>query len=77
MASEPIATGSQRAPDVRVFLAEDGGWTIHVEREGQVVAIERYDDWHRVERRVAMLTTEISSRRHRLVAVQAEIGLVK
>lgn len=40
---------------VSVALAEEGGWLLLVERDGQVVATEHYDDWHRVERRRRLL----------------------
>ena len=49
------------APDIRVSPADDGGWIIRIEREGRTVAIERYSDWHRVERRVAILNLTIAA----------------
>jgi hypothetical protein len=49
------------APDIRVSTADDGGWVVTIDRAGRTVATERYSDWHRVERRVAILNLTIGA----------------
>lgn len=55
MTSSNPVTSSTRAPDIDVSIADDGGWVITIDRDGGTIATERYTDWHRVERRVAIL----------------------
>ena len=43
------------APLVQVSESADGGWDIRIEREGRAPVIEHYEDWHRLERRRAIL----------------------
>jgi hypothetical protein len=53
---------------VSVVLAERGGWLLLVERDGQVVATEHCDDWHRVERRRRLLEARTPHRLARAAA---------
>ena len=63
--SKAEATG---APEIHVATADGGGWVVTIDRDGQTVAIERYSDWHRVERRVAILRRAIGSDNLRVAA---------
>lgn len=45
----------QSIATIRVRASEQGGWDVRVEREGQPSIVEHYTDWHRVERRRAIL----------------------
>jgi hypothetical protein len=38
-----------------IALAEDRGWILRVELNGQIVATEHHHDWHRIERRRRLL----------------------
>jgi hypothetical protein len=40
---------------VWVSQSAAGGWDLAVEIDGRMVVREHYDDWHRVERRRALL----------------------
>ena len=60
----PLLTESHAAPEtaldthapvVHVSCPPSGGWDIRIEREGEAPALEHYSDWHRVERRRAIL----------------------
>lgn len=50
-------------PRVCVKLAERGGWDVYVELNRRVMRNEHCSDWHRVERRRAMLAAELGQRR--------------
>jgi len=58
MAQTVLARPVSARDDVHVWVASSaaGGWNLSVEIDGHVVAREHYDDWHRVERRRALLT---------------------
>ena len=43
------------APVVHVSESADGGWDIFIEHESETPVIEHYSDWHRLERRRAIL----------------------
>ena len=49
------------ASDIRVSVADNGGWVITVERDGQALVTEHRTDWHRVERRVEVLRSTLAS----------------
>jgi hypothetical protein len=53
---------------VRVTLARESGWTIEIEQPGRGSRFEHYSDWHRVERRVAVLGLTSRDRARRGVA---------
>ncbi|HEY5618564.1 MAG TPA: BamA/TamA family outer membrane protein [Vicinamibacterales bacterium] len=59
------------ATRVSVALAERSGWTLLVERDGQIVATEHHNDWHRVERRRKLLETTTRRRLERVAAALA------
>lgn len=44
-----------RAPVVLVSESANGGWDVRIEHEGDAPVIEHYSDWHRLERRRAIL----------------------
>jgi hypothetical protein len=43
------------APVVQVSESANGGWDVRIEHEGEAPLIEHYSDWHRLERRRAIL----------------------
>ena len=69
----------ERTTRTSIALAEDSGWILRVERNGQIVATEHHHDWHRVERRRRLLEARMpmprrlpasrSRRGHRGVAI--------
>ena len=61
MAPTAVAAGTPHRSNIRVCLAVNGGWLVTVERDGRVVTTEHHTDWHRVERRVAVLESSVMS----------------
>ena len=64
----------ERTTRTSIALAEDSGWILRVERNGQIVATEHYHDWHRVERRRRLLEARMPRRLTRVAAVLAMIA---
>jgi hypothetical protein len=75
MASTSANVVLEHASNIRVSPADGGGWVITVERAGQALVTERRSDWHRVERCVAVLRSDIASLLGRAVA-GAAIALI-
>ena len=61
MASSAANAAPPLTSKIRVSAANNGGWIITVERDGQALVTEHHTDWHRVERRVEALRTTIAS----------------
>ena len=69
MTPTAVAAASPHRPTIRVSLADNRGWLVTVEHDGQVVTTERHTDWHRVERRVEALRSTMASLVARVAAV--------
>ena len=61
IATGAVAAAPQHAATIRVSLADTRGWIVTVVRDGRVVTTEHHTDWHRVERRVAVLESGVIS----------------
>jgi len=58
----------RRANQVRDYRIRDAGadgWEVRLEEDRTVRRLERYQDWHRVERALAMFEREVSDLRAR------------
>ena len=62
------ASRPQHLPSVHVAVSDSGGWMVTVERNGQTISVEHCDDWHRVERRVALLKLSLTHLSGRVAA---------
>src|SRR5688572_24560255 len=60
MVSSAANTAPPPTSNIRVSAANNGGWIITVERDGQALVTEQHTDWHRVERRVEALKAAIA-----------------
>lgn len=74
----PVTTRRDEQGPVRisVSLAEGRGWTLTVERNGDIVATEHYDDWHRVERRRRLLQARTPRRLAHVAAALVAMAVV-
>jgi hypothetical protein len=58
--------------------ASHDGWDIHVELDGRILATEHCSDWHRVERRRALLEAQFAEAAvNRVRAAPADARLVR
>jgi hypothetical protein len=63
------ATAPQQAPHIHIMLADGGGWLLRTEQDGRPVATEHYSDWHRLERRIAVLRGSMAPHLVRIAVV--------
>lgn len=60
-----LSVPSPHASRVYVTLADLDGWDIYVEIDGCIVLTEHCTDWHRAERRGAILAADLGRGRAR------------
>ena len=76
MASTCATAPPQHGSNVHVSAADSGGWVVTVEQDGQTLATEHLTDWHRVERRVAVLSLSSGAHLPRVAAAVLLIAFV-
>jgi hypothetical protein len=54
-AATEITLHRHAPPTLHVRTSTEGGWELRIERRGEAPVIEHYSDWHRLERRRAIL----------------------
>jgi hypothetical protein len=75
MSSVSAADARQQAPapqqtsHIHISFADDGGWLLRTEQDGRTLATEHFTDWHRLERRIAVLRGNVASGLPRVAAV--------
>lgn len=53
------ASAPQPGSNIHLSLADDGGWWLRTEQGGRTPATEHFTDWHRLERRIAVIRGRI------------------